>query len=69
MKTYSKEAFEKSHPYVLVQFEVINDSTFSSVVKSFSTKKAADSYNEKHGNKSTEVMTRRKYNKEASLCL
>ena len=65
----SKEEFEAKMPYVLVQFETINDSTYSSITKSFSNKKSADRYFEKYGNRGQEVMTRRKFNREASICM
>jgi hypothetical protein len=29
----SKEEFEKAHPYVIVQFEVINDETIATIEK------------------------------------
>ena len=70
MKTYSsKEEFEKKNPYVLVTFEVINGSTYATITKSFSNKRAADAYYEKYGHRKQEVMTRVKYNREASNCL
>ena len=69
-KTYSsKEEFEAKNPYVLVQFETIDNSTFTSVVKSFTNKKSADKYFEDYGNRGQEVMTRRKYDNEASMCM
>lgn len=70
MKTYSsKEEFEAKNPYVLVQFEVYDNQTFSSIVKSFTNKKSADKYFENYGNRGQEVMTRRKYENEASMCM
>lgn len=70
MKTYSsKEEFEKKNPYVLVTFEVINGSTYATITKSFSNKRTADLYYENYGHRNQEVMTRKKYNREASNCL
>lgn len=70
MKTYSsKEEFERKNPYVLVTFEVIEGQTFASIAKSFTNKKTADKYYENYGHRKQEVMTRTKYNKEASMCL
>ena len=70
MKTYSsKEEFERKNPYVLVTFEVIEGQTFASITKSFTNKKTADKYYENYGHRKQEVMTRTKYNKEASMCL
>ena len=68
-KYSSKEEFEAKNPYVLVQFETMNNRTFTSVVKSFTNKKSADKYFEKYGNMGQEVMTRRKYDNEASMCM
>ena len=68
--TYSsKEEFEAKNPYVLVQFETIDNRTFTSIVKSFTNKKSADKYFENYGNRGQEVMTRRKYDNEASMCM
>jgi hypothetical protein len=65
----SKEEFERKNPYVLVAFEVMDDQTFSKIEKSFTNKKTAERYNEQFFHNKLEVMTRKKYNKEASMCL
>ena len=65
----SKEDFETKNPYVLVSFETINGTTFPTIDKSFSNKKSADKYYREKGTKNQEVMTRRKFNKEASMCM
>ena len=70
MKIYSsKEEFERKNPYVLVTFEVIDGSTFAKIAKSFTNKRTADLYYENYGHRKQEVMTRKKYNREASNCL
>jgi hypothetical protein len=67
----SKEEFENSHPYVLVQFEIHDNRTFSTIDKSFSTKKQGEKYLENHGMYNAfnfDLMTRKKYDREVYIC-
>ena len=65
----SKEEFEKAHPYVIVQFEVVNGETIATIEKAFTYKRDADRYLERHGNRGQEVMTRNKFYREALMCM
>ena len=65
----NKDDFETKNPYVLVSFETINGSSFPAIDKSFINKKSADKYYREKGTKNQEVMTRRKFNKEALMAM
>jgi len=70
MKTYSsKEEFETKNAYVLVTFETRDNKTIATIDKSFTNKKSAQRYFEKHGHNHQEVMTRKQYMKNALMCM